>query len=134
MNVLHYDDWKDTDAVETMVYFLDAVITEFLTKLEEMRDSEQEELRLTYHFMKKAYKFAKETRSLGLGILGLHSLYQSKMVPFESIEASVLNAKIFKDLKEKSYKASEELAKKFGEPKILKGYSRRNATLLAVAP
>ena len=34
INLLHYDKWKDTDAVETMVYFLDAVITEFLNKLE----------------------------------------------------------------------------------------------------
>ena len=33
INLLHYDKWKDTDAVETMVYFLDAVITEFLEKL-----------------------------------------------------------------------------------------------------
>src|SRR5690625_4039235 len=37
MNLLHYDEWKDTDAVETMIYFLDAVMTEFLTKLERLR-------------------------------------------------------------------------------------------------
>src|SRR5690606_34261160 len=39
VNLLHYDEWKDTDAVETMVYFLDAVITEFIEKLEAYRDS-----------------------------------------------------------------------------------------------
>src|SRR5699024_10837127 len=38
MNLLHYDEWKDTDAVETMVYFLDAVMTEFIDKLEAIRD------------------------------------------------------------------------------------------------
>ena len=40
INLLHYDKWKDTDAVETMIYFLDAVITEFLTKLEFYKDSD----------------------------------------------------------------------------------------------
>ena len=39
INVLHYDKWKDTDAVETMIYFLDAVITEFLEKLERYKNS-----------------------------------------------------------------------------------------------
>ena len=29
INLLHYDKWKDTDAVETMIYFLDAVIKNF---------------------------------------------------------------------------------------------------------
>ena len=37
-------------------------------------------------------------------------------------------------LQKKSYKASEELAKKFGEPSLLEGYGRRNATLNAIAP
>ena len=37
-------------------------------------------------------------------------------------------------IKDKSYKASEELAKLFGEPAVLKGYGRRNTTLNAIAP
>ena len=45
MNLLHFDEWKDTDAVETMVYFLDAVISEFCSDLEEMRDSNEAEKR-----------------------------------------------------------------------------------------
>ena len=134
VNVLHYDKWKDTDAVETMVYFLDAVITEFLEKLERYRDSESREDRQTFLFMERAYNFAKSNRSLGLGVLGWHSLLQSKMLPFNSQEAFNLNSEIFKKIKEKSYKASEELAQKFGEPEVLKGYGRRNATLNAVAP
>ncbi|MCP4054599.1 MULTISPECIES: ribonucleoside-diphosphate reductase subunit alpha [Mesoflavibacter] len=134
VNVLHYDKWKDTDAVETMVYFLDAVITEFVEKLEVYRDSPNRDDRQTFMFMERAYNFAKENRSLGLGVLGWHSLLQSKMLPFNSQEAFSLNSEIFKVIKEKSYKASEELAEKFGEPKVLKGYGRRNATLNAVAP
>src|SRR5690606_6154689 len=59
---------------------------------------------------------------------------QSKMHPFDSQEAYDLNSEIFRELKNRSYKASEELAEKFGEPKVLKGYGRRNATLNAIAP
>jgi len=134
INLLHYDKWKDTDAVETMVYFLDAVITEFLEKLEAYRDSDKLEDRQTFLFMERAYKFAKDNRSLGLGALGWHSLLQSKKLAFNSQEAFSLNSEIFKAIKDKSYKASEELAQQFGEPELLKGYGRRNATLNAVAP
>tara|TARA_B100000674_G_scaffold487422_1_gene497702 strand:- start:116 stop:1915 length:1800 start_codon:yes stop_codon:yes gene_type:complete len=134
LNVLHYDKWKDTDAVETMVYFLDAIITEFLEKLESYRDSADRDDKQTFLFMERAYNFAKENRALGLGVLGWHSLLQSKMLSFNSQEAFNLNSEIFKLIKERSYKASEELADKFGEPEILKGYGRRNATLNAIAP
>jgi ribonucleoside-diphosphate reductase alpha chain len=134
INLLHYDKWKDTDAVETMVYFLDAVITEFLEKLESYKDSPNLDDRQTFLFMERAYNFAKENRALGMGTLGWHSLLQSKMLPFDSQEAYNLNTEVFKALKDKSYKASEELAEKFGEPAVLKGYGRRNATLNAIAP
>ena len=56
------------------------------------------------------------------------------MLPFESIEANKLNAEIFSTMKKRAYKASEELAERFGEPSVLKGYGRRNSTLLAIAP
>jgi len=134
LNVLHYDKWKDTDAVETMVYFLDAVITEFTEKLELYRDSNDRDDQQTFLFMERAYNFAKENRALGLGVLGWHSLLQSKMLAFNSQESFNLNNEIFKLIKEKSYKASTELAEKLGEPEVLKGYGRRNTTLNAVAP
>lgn len=134
LNLLHYDQWKDTDAVETMVYFLDAVITEFLEKLEAYRDSPNREDQQTFLFMERAYNFAKENRALGLGTLGWHSLLQSKMIPFNDEKAFSLNNEIFKCIKERSYKASEELADQFGEPATLKGYGRRNTTLNAIAP
>ncbi len=134
MNLLYFDDWKDTDAVETMVYFLDAVITEFLEKLERYRDSDSREDQQVFLFMERAYNFAKENRALGLGVLGWHSLLQSKSFTFDSQEAYDLNSLVFKTLKERSYKASAELAEMFGEPLVLEGYGRRNATLNAVAP
>jgi len=134
INVLHYEKWKDTDAVETMIYFLDAVISEFVEKLEIYKNSSDLDDQQTFLFMERAYKFASEHRALGLGVLGWHSLLQSKMLSFNSQEAYYLNTEIFKLIKNKSYKASEELAAKFGEPMVLKGVGRRNTTLNAIAP
>lgn len=134
MNVLHFEEWKDTDAVETMIYFLDAVMTDFIEKLEEMRDSNHRDKQDAFYFMKKAYKFALENRALGLGVLGWHSLLQSKMLAFESVEASLLNEEIFKTIREQAEEASKKLAKEYGEPKMMKGRGMRNTTLMAVAP
>jgi ribonucleoside-diphosphate reductase alpha chain len=134
INLVNYEEWKDTDAVETLAYFLDAVMEEFITKLEVYKDSSKRDDQFTFRFMEKAYNFAKDNRALGLGALGWHSLLQSKMLAFDSQEAYDLNTEIFKVIKEKSYKASEEMAKMYGEPAVLKGYGRRNTTLNAIAP
>ncbi|AFG36842.1 ribonucleoside-diphosphate reductase subunit alpha [Spirochaeta africana] len=134
MNLLHYDAWKDTDAVETMVYFLDAVMTDFITKLERLRDSPDRADREGFHYMERTYNFAVENRALGLGALGWHSLLQSRMIPFESMAAKKLNLEIFRLIRERSYAASAALAAEYGEPAVLQGYGRRNTTLNAVAP
>lgn len=134
INILHYDEWKDTDAVETLTYFLDAIVTEFLEKLEAYRDSADEDDKKTFLFMERAYTFAKQHRALGLGVLGWHSYLQSNMIDFESREAAKLNYNIFKMIRERTYAASAEMAEKYGEPEVLKGYGRRNTTLMAVAP
>lgn len=134
MNALHFDEWKDTDAVETMTFFLDAVMTEFIEKLEVYRDSKKPDENKIFLFMEKAYNFAKANRALGIGVLGWHSLLQSKMIPFESVDASLLNEELFKTIDERSIVASEKLAGMFGEPLVMEGTGRRNSTLLAVAP
>ena len=134
MNTLHYDEWKDTDAVETMTYFLDAVVTEFLTKIEAIRDNGTIEGKRAFFYLEKAYNFAKRQRALGLGVLGWHSFLQSKGLAFDSKEAAKMNVEVFKLIKEKSYKASEEMAQRYGEPEYLIGYGRRNVTLNAIAP
>ncbi|MCI5051224.1 MAG: ribonucleoside-diphosphate reductase subunit alpha [Candidatus Pacebacteria bacterium] len=134
INVRHYEEWKDTDAVETLTYFLDAVMQEFINKLEAYRDSDTREDQDRFRFMERAYNFAVQNRALGLGVLGWHSLLQSKMLPFESIESAKLNTEIFKLIRDKSLAASTEMAETYGEPEILKGYGRRNTTTMAVAP
>jgi ribonucleoside-diphosphate reductase alpha chain len=122
LNLLHWDEIKETDAVEILVYFLDAVNEEFIRKTAHSR------------FMESAHNFAKNQRALGMGVLGWHSLLQSKMISFESMLAKNLNLEIWKTIKAKADKASVELADKFGEPELLSGYGRRNVTTLAVAP
>ncbi|USN95122.1 MAG: ribonucleoside-diphosphate reductase subunit alpha [Candidatus Nomurabacteria bacterium] len=134
MNLRHYNEWKDTDAVETLVTFLDSVLTDFINRLEDYRDSGDSHKESAFYFMKRAHKFAKEHRALGLGVLGWHTFLQENNIPFESEEAAKLNEEIFKFIKERSYKASEDLAKEYGEPEVLKGYGRRNTTLMAIAP
>jgi ribonucleoside-diphosphate reductase alpha chain len=84
--------------------------------------------------MSAANKFAKEQRAIGLGVLGWHSLLQSKNIAWESMEAKILNASVFKLLAERSLKASKEMAEKYGEPEMLKGYGERMVTRLAIAP
>lgn len=134
MNVLYFDEWKNTDAVETLVYFLDAVMSEFIRKLEALRDSSDPSDRESFMLMRKAYNFAVANRAMGIGVLGYHSYLMSNMIPLESIEARKANVEIFKTIKEKSWAASKEMAEIYGEPSILKGYGRRHATLTAVAP
>lgn len=134
VNLLHYDDWKDTDLVETMIAFLDAVMEDFIVKLEELRDHAEPEKRLAFSFMERAYNFAKANRALGLGVLGWHSLLQSKGLAFEAPEASAMNIEVFKHIREQADKATKQLATELGEPEVLQGYGRRNTTLLAIAP
>lgn len=122
INLLHWDLIKDTDAIETLTYFLDAVYTEFIEKAEGVP------------FMEKAVKFAKEHRSIGIGVLGWHSYLQSNMIPFEGMESKFKNFEIFKALDDRTLKASKELALKFGEPLMLKGYGERFTTRVAPAP
>lgn len=122
LNILYYDEWKNTDAVELLVYFLDAVMSEFIEKASGIK------------FMERSVRFAKRHRALGIGWLGWHSYLQSKMIPWESMEAKYKNVEIAKYVKEAAYAGSEKLAGIFGEPEMCKGYNRRNTTLLAIAP
>ena len=122
MNLLTYDEWKLTDAVETMITFLDAVMTEYIRKTRGIQ------------FMESSHNFAVRWRALGLGQLGWHSYLQSKGIAFESFDAMLLNTQISKEIKERSVKASQELAEKYGEPEGMKGYGLRNLTVAAIAP
>jgi len=122
LNLLHWDEIVETDAVETMVMFLDSVCEEFIRKTEGVK------------YMEAPRRFAINQRALGLGVLGWHSYLQSKMVPFESMQAKMLNTGIWKTIRGRADATTEKMAKDYGEPPLLEGYGRRNVTTLAVAP
>jgi ribonucleoside-diphosphate reductase alpha chain len=122
LNLEMYDEWKDTETVKLATFFLDAVLEEFIKKTE------------GNYYLENANRFAKRHRALGLGVLGWHSYLQRNMIPFEGLESKQLTTTIFKDIQEKSEKATIELARIYGEPVVLEGYGRRNTTLLAIAP
>ena len=123
MNILKYDEWKDDpEAVEILVYLLDAVMTEFIDKASKIK-----------HF-ERAVKFAVRHRAIGVGWLGYHSYLQSKMIPFESMKAKQVNIEIAKNIFTKAKQASQKMAKEYGEPELLKGYGERHTTVCAIAP
>jgi ribonucleoside-diphosphate reductase alpha chain len=124
LNLERWSEMVDTDAVETLVYFLDAVMSEFIDKTEGMK------------FMEAPRNFAINQRALGVGVLGWHSLLQSNMISFESFHAKMFNVRIWSQIRERCDKATQKLATKFGKAPIYKNSeeNRRNTTTLAVAP
>jgi ribonucleoside-diphosphate reductase alpha chain len=122
LNLAKYDEWKDTDVVETAIYFLDGVMEEFIQKTNG-KDS-----------MIRSHRHAKKGRALGLGVMGWHTFLQKKNLPFNSIASTAWTHTIFSDIKNKAEAASRKLAQEYGEPLWCKGTGMRNTHLLAIAP
>ncbi len=122
MNLELYDEWKDTDAVQLAIFFLDAVLQEFIAKTEDN------------YYLKSANNFAKRHRAVGLGAMGWHSYLQKNRIPFEGLRAKQMTNEIFKHIRSEADIATANLANIFGEPEVLKGYGIRNTTLMAIAP
>jgi ribonucleoside-diphosphate reductase alpha chain len=120
INLLHWNEIVETDAIETYTLFLNAVIDEFINKSVAMPG------------MSRAHSFAKEHRAIGVGVLGWHSYLQSQLIEFESMEAKFLNSQIFKILKDRTEAASRELCEIGNVKSIRPGYA--NTTLIAIAP
>ncbi len=122
INLLHWDDIIQTDAIEIYTLFLNAVMDEFIIKAKDLPG------------MQRAYRFAKEHRAIGTGVLGYHSFLQSKLIQFESLRAKQYNHSIFQILKERTETASIMLYNSNPEKykSIRPGYA--NTTLVAIAP
>jgi len=120
LNLLHWDEIKETDAIETYTLFLNAVIDEFISKAHVLPG------------MSRAHRFAERHRAIGLGVLGYHSYLQSKLVEFESMQAKMINVDIFKTIKERSDATSKMLCAAKGITSIRPGFA--NTTLVAIAP
>lgn len=122
LNLVRWDEWKDTDTVNIAVRFLDAVLSEYINKTEYMKGMQASRLS------------AIKGRAIGIGVLGWHSLLQELYIPFDSFAAMQLNATIFKTINEKAEQETAVLAKEFGEPEWCTGFNRRNTHLIAIAP
>lgn len=122
LNLARYDEWKDTDVVETAIRFLDGVMQEFIDK-----SAGKESLIRTW-------RHAKKGRALGLGVMGWHTFLQQKNLPFNSIASTAWTHTIFSDIKQKAEATSRQLAVEYGEPAWCKGTGMRNTHLLAIAP
>ena len=120
INLLHWKEIKESDAIETYTLFLNAVIQDFVKKSEHMPG------------MKRAWRFAKNHRAIGIGVLGYHSYLQDNLIGFEDLAAKQFNHDVFSTLKEKSDKTSKWCHEYLGYKSIREGFA--NTTLLAVAP
>lgn len=122
LNLTKWDEWKDSDLVETAIYFLDGVLEEFLVKTEGKKSFD------------RAHRSALKGRALGLGVLGWHSFLQQKGLPFVSIASTGYTNKISAQIKNQAEYASRKLAEEYGEPEWCKGTGMRNSHLIAIAP
>ena len=123
LNLDTYDQWKDdSQFVEDVMRFLDNVMTDFIDKAPDS-------------FANAKYSAMRE-RSVGLGVMGLHSFFQQKNIPFGSVMSKVWNKKVFKNIQEKVDAASTTLAEERGAcPDAAEyGIKERFSNKTAIAP
>jgi ribonucleoside-diphosphate reductase alpha chain len=108
--------------ISDIMRFLDNVLQDFIDKAPPE--------------MAKAAYAAMRERSIGLGVMGLHSFLQSKNVPIESAMAKVWNKKIFQHIKSGADKASIDLAKEKGACPDAEevGVQERFSNKMSIAP
>ena len=85
-------------------------------------------------FLSKVLKFTKDFRAVGTGVCGFHSLLMKKRIVFGSFDSMVLNEEIFKKMRNDLDECNAWLAEVLGEPDKLKGYGKRNATVMMMPP
>jgi ribonucleoside-diphosphate reductase alpha chain len=101
VNAETFDEWVNEELfIEDIMRFLDNVLQDFIDRAPDA--------------MARARYAAMRERSVGLGVMGLHSYFQSKMIPFESVMAKVWNKRIFKHIDEHASAASRKLAEERG--------------------
>lgn len=123
LNVEKFLEWENHPTmIEDCLRFLDNVLEDFIQRAPES--------------MARAAYAAKRERSVGLGIMGLHSFFQAQNVPIESVMAKVWNKRIFKHIKAGSDSASIKLAHERGACPDAADYGimERFSNKIAIAP
>ncbi|PHR93761.1 MAG: ribonucleotide-diphosphate reductase subunit alpha [Robiginitomaculum sp.] len=101
VNAEKFDEWKNEENfIEDIMRFLDNVLQDYIDRAPEK--------------MADAVYSAMRERSVGLGLMGFHSLLQSKSIPFESAMAKVVNKRLFKHIRQGADAASVKLAHERG--------------------
>ncbi len=121
LNLETFEEWKDE--VEEIAYLCVKALDNNLDTFCEMADGVE---------YRKSINSVKHERSIGLGVMGYHGYLMSKMVPFESLQARLINKQIFERIGTYARKASERLGKERGLP--LDGGTRRNTYVTSVQP
>ncbi len=123
LNLEYYDDWCENKLfIRDIMQFLDNVLQDFIDNAPDSMD------RAKYSAMRE--------RSVGLGVMGLHSFLQAHNTPIESVMAKVWNRKIFEHIKKEVDEASVSLAQEKGPcPDAADcGIMERFSNKMAVAP
>ena len=123
LNAEKFLEWKsDEQFLEDVFRFLDNVLEDFIQRAPSEMD--------------RAVYAAKRERSVGLGLMGLHSFLQSQRVPLESGVAKAWNNTMFKHIRRGADAASVKLAKERGAcPDAADcGVMARFSHKLAIAP
>lgn len=122
LNLTHWDKIKESNSAFIATVFLDCLCSEFIQKSAGIKGLE------------KVREFTIKGRAIGLGVMGFHTYLQSKMIPYVGLEAQYLSMDIAEHLQKESLRASQWLAKEYGEPEWCKGYGVRNTHRTAYAP
>jgi ribonucleoside-diphosphate reductase alpha chain len=128
LNLARWDEWKDykfengMTLPELTCWFLEGVLQEFIDRAKNIK------------FMENTVRSAVKGRAIGIGVLGWHTLLQSKSLPFVGIQASALTRIISAFIEKEALKASRDQAEIYGEPEWCKGTGFRHSHHLAIAP
>ncbi|BAJ80480.1 MULTISPECIES: ribonucleoside-diphosphate reductase subunit alpha [Acidiphilium] len=123
INLETWLEWHDNPQfIEDVMRFLDNVLQDFI-------DSAPDS-------MARAKYAAMRERSVGLGVMGFHSLLQSLNIPFESAMAKAWNIRIFRHIRAGADAASRKLAEERGPcPDAAEyGVMERFSHKMAIAP
>ena len=123
LNIETWDQWQDQPQfIEDCMRFLDNVLQDYIDRAEPA--------------MHRAAYAAMRERSVGLGVMGLHSFYQARGIPFESAMAKSWNMRIFKHIRAQVDQASMNLAAERGPcPDAADmGVMERFSCKMAIAP
>lgn len=128
LNLARWDEWKDykfengMTLPEVACWFLEGVLQEFIDRAKNIK------------FMENTVRSAIKGRAIGIGVLGWHTLLQSKKLPFAGLQATALTRIIFEFIQNGALKASREQAEAYGEPEWCIGTGLRHSHHLAIAP